>query len=438
MNLISQFKEYNFSKNLIDDNDTIIVGFSGGPDSVFLVEMLKQIKKEKNINIVLVHINHMYRGKDADDDEEFSKNYAKENNFQFFSKKINLEELAKKTKKSFEETGREERYKFFDEVLNKVSANKIATAHNKDDQVETFLFRLIRGTSLDGLECIKEKKDNIIRPILNFYKKDIVKYLDENKIKYRTDKTNFENTYTRNSIRLDLIPFIETRYNPKFKDKILNIIDEIKNNNVENDIKLSEFVVNNEILISKIKEKSVFLQKKILTKYLNTNNIYVNSRKLQQIISLIEKNGTKFTTLNSDFLLIKDYDKIYISENKKNIIKDVCIKIPFNVKFGRYTIIADYNLDTKNNCYFKTNFNYGDVIKIRNRQDGDKIKNNKNGINYKLKKIFIDKKIPKIVRDEIPIFLYNESIFWVPNVVNGYLENNTEEGIIIVVKEDNI
>ena len=141
-----------------------------------------------------------------------------------------MEEMAKEEKITLEEAGREIRYSFFDEVMEKVKGNKIALAHNLDDQIETFLFRLIRGTSLEGLEGINDTRDNkkYIRPINEIYKKDIMDYLDENNIPYVADSTNLENDYTRNSIRLDLIPFIEKRYNPKFKEKIGNLLKEIR------------------------------------------------------------------------------------------------------------------------------------------------------------------------------------------------------------------
>ena len=115
-------------------------------------------------------------------------------------------------------------------------------------QIETFLFKLIRGTTLQGLEGINPKRENIVRPISEIYKKDILDYLNKNQIQYRIDKTNFENEFTRNSIRLDLIPFIEERYNNKFKDKVFSIINEIRENNKNNLLDYSKFIKNNNFL----------------------------------------------------------------------------------------------------------------------------------------------------------------------------------------------
>ncbi|MGL4788016.1 MAG: tRNA lysidine(34) synthetase TilS, partial [Cetobacterium sp.] len=214
-------------EKLIQEGDKIVLGFSGGPDSVFLLEALNYAKKEINFEFVLAHVNHLLRGENSDTDEKFSIECSKRLNIPIFVKRASIEEIAKENNIGLEEAGRFIRYTFFKDILKKISGNKIAIAHNLDDQIETFLFRLIRGSSLEGLEGIPNR-ENIIRPINEVYKNNILEFLDENEIKYRIDETNFENDFTRNSIRLDLIPWIEKRYNNNFKDKIFNLISEIK------------------------------------------------------------------------------------------------------------------------------------------------------------------------------------------------------------------
>ena len=294
MDLFREILKLNKEYNLIENNDTIVVGFSGGPDSVFLVEMLKKLQDFFKFKIYLVHINHLLRGEDADADENFSYDYARKNNLEIFVKRIPVKEIAQKTGKTLEEVGREERYNFFSEIYNKVGANKIATAHNKDDQLETFLFRLVRGTSLQGLEGIKLKNNNIIRPISEIYKKDILEYLNKNKIQYKIDKTNFENEFTRNSIRLDLIPFIEERYNIKFKDKLFSLIEEIRENNKKNILDLDKYIdKENRLTLEKIENLSLFERKNLLVLFLNKKNIKINRNKIDEINSLIKSDGTK-------------------------------------------------------------------------------------------------------------------------------------------------
>lgn len=441
MKLFREILNINKKYNLIESNDIIVVGFSGGPDSVFLVEMLKKLQHFFNFKIYLVHINHLLRGEDADSDENFSFEYAKKNNLEIFIKRIPVKEISKEVGKTLEEVGREERYKFFSEIYEKVRATKIATAHNKDDQIETFLFRLIRGTSLQGLEGIKIKNNNVIRPISEIYKKDILEYLNKNEIQYKIDKTNFENEFTRNSIRLDLIPFIEERYNIKFKDKIFSLIKEIRENNQNNSLNLSDYTDSeNRIILEKTKFLSNFDKKNLLSLFLNKKNIEVNRNKIDEISSLIKSNGTKKIDLDKSYRIVKDYTYLYIEDKKENCVINnnvIQVKIPSEQIFDNFkiTVSTVENLDIpKQKNQYLLDAIYNDIIEVRYRKEGDRIflgeKHSK-----KIKEIFIDQKIPKDIRDRLPIFLYNNTIFWIYNVKKAYIPkiNKNENKLIKVL-----
>ena len=441
MELFREILNINKKYNLIENNDIIVVGFSGGPDSVFLVEMLKKLQCFFNFKIYLVHINHLLRGEDADSDENFSFEYAKKNNLEIFIKRIPVKEIAKEIGKTLEEVGREERYKFFSEIYEKVGATKIATAHNKDDQIETFLFRLTRGTSLQGLEGIKIKNNNVIRPISEIYKKDILEYLNKNEIQYKIDKTNFENEFTRNSIRLDLIPFIEERYNIKFKDKIFSLIEEIRENNQNNFLNLSDYTDSeNRIILEKIKLLSNFDRKNLLSLFLNKKNIEVNRNKIDEISSLIKSNGTKKIDLDKTYRIVKDYTHLYIEDKKESCVINgnvTQVKIPSEQIFDNFkitvSIVENLDIPKQKNQYLLDAI-YNDIIEVRYRKEGDRIfldeKHSK-----KIKEIFIDQKIPKDIRDKLPIFLYNNTIFWIYNVKKAYIPkiNKNESKLIKVL-----
>ena len=446
MKLFREILNINKKYNLIENNDIIVVGFSGGPDSVFLVEMLKKLKNFINFKIYLVHINHLLRGEDADSDENFSFEYAKKNNLEIFIKRISIKEIAKEMGKTLEEVGREERYKFFSEIYETVGANKIATAHNKDDQIETFLFRLIRGTSLQGLEGIKIKNNNIIRPISEIYKKDILEYLNKNEIQYKIDKTNFENEFTRNSIRLDLIPFIEERYNIKFKDKIFSLIEEIRENNQNNSLNLSDYTdTENKMILQKIKILSNFDRKNLLTLFLNQKNIEVNRNKIDEINSLIKSNGTKKIDLDKTYRIVKDYTHLYIEEKKEVPIinKLIQLKIPSEQIFDNFkisiNIVKNLDIPKQKNQYLLYAL-YNDIIEVRYRKDGDRIFLDENH-SKKVKEVFIEQKIPKDMRDRLPIFLYNNNIFWIYNVKKAYIpkiNKNINELIKVLITVEEV
>ena len=447
MELFREILKLNEKYNLIENNDTIVVGFSGGPDSVFLVEMLKKLQDFFKFKIYLVHINHLLRGEDADADENFSYDYAKRNNLEIFVKRIPVKEIAKKTGKTLEEVGREERYNFFSEIYNKVGANKIATAHNKDDQIETFLFRLVRGTSLQGLEGIKLKYNNIIRPISEIYKKDILEYLNKNEIQYKIDKTNFENEFTRNSIRLDLIPFIEKRYNIKFKDKLFSLIEEIRENNKKNFLDLDKYVdEENRLTLEKIKTLSLFERKNLLVHFLNKKNIKINRNKIDEINSLIKSDGTKKIDLDLNFRIVKDYHHLYIEKKEEEIIsclnEILQLKIPSETYFDKYKIKVEF-VENKEKIKYKNQYLLcamnNDIIEIRYRKEGDRIFLDENH-SKKLKEVLINQKVPRDVRDRIPIFLYKNNIFWIYGIKKSYIpkENkNTSElrQVLITVEE---
>src|SRR5699024_9562436 len=190
---------------LINKGDTIIIGASGGPDSQFMIFILDKLKEKLGFDIVLAHLNHLHR-KEASLDEDLVRKTAKKLGLEFNSRSRSMDDLAKKLKISSEDAGRRLRYEFFRDMAKNYPSSKIAVAHNKDDQAETLLMRMVRGTGLDGLKAMNYKSGDIIRPILNIKKSEILAYLDKNNLPYAIDHTNFENDYTRNKIRLDIMP----------------------------------------------------------------------------------------------------------------------------------------------------------------------------------------------------------------------------------------
>lgn len=430
MNLYGEILRKNKKDNLVEKNDKIVVGFSGGPDSVFLVEMLMKFRENINFDMVLVHINHLLRGENSDGDEKFSIEYGKKKGLQVFSRKINITALGKDMGLTLEEAGRKARYDLFKEVFEKIGANKIALAHNKDDQLETFMFRLTRGAGLEGLEGIVAKRDVYIRPISEIYKKDIVEYLNKNSIPYRIDETNFENEFTRNSIRLDLIPFIEKRYNPKFKDKLYSLIEEIREVNKVLEIRLEEYVVNNKLSIEKLKKLDKYLLSKVLIQYLYSYGIEVSRKKIQLIEDILDKGGSKDISLNGEFVLKKEYDFLAIEKNTKKenqCIKEVELEIPGQIIFGEYVIEASFTdkilYDNQN---FYTSLKMGDKLKIRSRKDGDRIIPIGMTSEKKVKDILINEKVPKEKRDTIPLVLYNEEIVWIAGIKGNEKYKNSD------------
>ena len=201
--------------NLIDEGEKVVVGVSGGPDSMCLLHILHTLKKD----IVVCHINHMIR-QNAIIDEQYVENYCKKQGIPVYIARIPVEQKAKQEKKGTEEAGREARYEFFYEIAEKVGATKIATAHNANDNAETVIMNIIRGTSINGLKGIEEKRGMLIRPLITITRDEIEEYCKEEKIEPRQDESNKELIYTRNKIRNELIPYIKKEINPNIIEAI--------------------------------------------------------------------------------------------------------------------------------------------------------------------------------------------------------------------------
>lgn len=199
--------------NLINKGDKIVIGVSGGPDSICLLHLLNNLKDTLKITIYVAHINHSIR-EVADMETKYVQDFCKKIGVECFVKKEDILSLAKKQKKGTEEVGRQVRYSFFDEVLEKTNSNKIATAHNSNDRAETVILNILRGSGISGLKGIEAIRDQkYIRPLINTDRESIEKYCEENNLEPKIDETNKENIYTRNKVRNVVIPYIKKEFN---------------------------------------------------------------------------------------------------------------------------------------------------------------------------------------------------------------------------------
>ena len=219
--MLDKVINYIKENELIQKGDKILVALSGGPDSVCLLHILYGLKDKFNLTLGAIHINHMLRDEEAYNDERYIIKLCDELGINHYVKRINIEYVAKVANVSLEVAGRNERYKAFEEIRGKYGYNKIAVAHNANDQAETVLMRVMRGTGLEGLTGIKAKReDGIIRPILCLNRQEIEKYCEEKKLNPRIDASNYERIYSRNKIRLDILPYMKEHFNKDIVDTL--------------------------------------------------------------------------------------------------------------------------------------------------------------------------------------------------------------------------
>lgn len=315
--------------NLIQNGDKIVVGVSGGPDSISLINVLNEIRNDKNISLefdlVAAHINHNIR-EESKEDEAFVVNYCKKNGIEFYVLNIDIERKAKNEKIGTEEAGRNARYKFFEEILEKTKSNKIATAHTANDSAETVIMNMMRGSGTSGLKGIRPIRDNkFIRPLIETTRDEIEKYCEKYKLNPRIDKTNFENDYTRNKVRNILIPLIKEKFNPNIimtVNRLSDIINE-ENEYLDNlakqkykEILLEENIGKQIVLDLKTFNKQDLVIKKRLI--LHTINVLQGSTQglgkihIEDIIKLCDKNlGNKYLTPNKNIKVLIKNRKIY-------------------------------------------------------------------------------------------------------------------------------
>ncbi len=257
---------------LIENGDKIVLGVSGGPDSIAMLNILHKISKEINFEIFVAHINHGLR-ENAEMDEKFVQDFCQKIGVPFFVKHVNIKQIAQEQKRGIEETGRKIRYEFFDEIMEKTASNKIAIAHHCNDNAETILMNLLRGTGTKGLIGIEKKNGKYIRPLLEIKRHEIEEYLNQNHIVARHDESNDDNTYTRNKIRNELIPYLKKEFNP-------NLILALQ--------RLSSIVEEEEIYWEK-QISQVYQEVCIFDCELNKNEIVIDLKKFNELEKVVQK-----------------------------------------------------------------------------------------------------------------------------------------------------
>ena len=313
--------------NLIENGDKIVLGVSGGPDSISMLDILNAIKQEKifDFEIIVAHINHGLR-KEAIDDEKYVQEYCNKNQIKYYIKRIDIKQYANNNKIGTEEAGRKARYDFFDEILEKEKANKISIAHNKNDKIETIIMNEIRGTGLAGLKGIEPIRDNkFIRPLIECTREQIEKYCEEKKLNPRIDKTNFINDCTRNKIRNIVLPYIKKEFNPNIIETINRLSEVIGETEDYMEKKtLEEYnkikIDNNSLDLKKFNKLDELMQKRII--FLAIKNTIGNTQNIEKvniedIIKLCNNNiGNKYLTPNKEIKVKINKGKIFFESLK--------------------------------------------------------------------------------------------------------------------------
>ena len=431
-----------YLNSLLNDNDKVVVGLSGGPDSMCLLNILLSINKK--IEIICAHINHNIR-KESIKEVEFVRDYCQKKNVIFET--ITFDKKSKDKDYSEQEL-REKRYEYFEQIIKKYKAKYLFTAHHGDDLIETILMRISRGSNLKGycgfqVETPKEGY-KIIKPLIFASKDDINEYNKDNNIPSVKDYTNDEDNYTRNRYRHNVLPFLKSENKNvhlkylKFSrelTKYYNYVSKV----VENEINKR---YNKKVLdITEFTRLDDLIQTKIIEYVLDDNyidNLYLVSDKHVNFIIEIINNPKPNIELDlpDDLRITKSYNKLRITRNKKNN-KDYNIMLNGNKELpNKHCVEFLDNTDQNSNYYLKLNSKEIKLpLYIRNRKNGDKmtIKNMKSP--KKIKDIFIDCKLPTEERDSQPLLVdSNGEILWIPGIKKSKFDKANNEMYDIILR----
>lgn len=431
-------------RKIVKGEQKIILGYSGGPDSRFLLEVLFKNIKDPEKNIIVCHLNHKLRGSASDLDEKLVKKTCKDMNLIIENYIFDLSNQ----KKGIQEKARDLRFEVFFKLSKKYSTNYIFLGHNLDDNVETILLNIIRGTNINGLSGIRkkstikslDKKIHIIRPLLNLKKINITKYCENNNLDFRVDESNNLSGYSRNLIRNKVIPEFK-KINPKVLESINSLSKGIKKKSKEKIVKFGEFnglslSAAKNIIIDRLKsnfENDVFLNKNHHTMIENVLLKKSNSENLPQDMILYENKGE---------FLFKEKLKI---QKKSNINLEINIPCIVNLPGGRTlkTKIINQPKDIKTNnskkIYISKKYLSQNLF-VRSRKEGDKIFQIDDKTKTRVKKILSNHKNKK-EKENILIFSTESEIIWILGIrqsVNSYVNKNDEKVIELSLLKNSI
>ena len=418
MDITEKVEQFLSQYDLLSKNNTIIVAFSGGYDSLCLLDIVKKLSLKHEFHPVAVHLNHNWRGKESKQDELNCKNFAIDNNIEFY-----CETLSSKVKQN-ETAAREARYDFFKRCADKFKSKCILTAHNADDNAETVLYRIIKGTGVKGLEGIKEKREIFYRPLLHVYRNDIEEYCSVNNLKPNIDSSNEDTKYKRNLIRHKIIPLIE-EIKPSAKQAVNSL----------SEISIYENEMNDEYLIkifgncfSKINSDTFFksnkaVQLKVLYKIFTLNKLDYSKERIQNALDFINENinskSGKIFSLNDNLWLFVNHKYITTVDNTPDNFDILKINKEGEYKSGKHTFLiqkcnkkpTSYPQDNEYKAYIdlsRFDFNFT----LRNRLDGDIIQ--PYGVNgtQKLKKYLNNKKIPNYKKSSLILLCRENEVLW--------------------------
>lgn len=413
--------------NMLKNGDTVVIGLSGGADSCALLHFLLSLREKMSLRLIACHVNHMLRGVEADRDETFVRELCKNNGVEFCLLKIDVAAEAKKRKVGTEQCGRDIRYAFFEETAKEFHA-KIATAHTASDNAETVIFNLTRGCGMRGLGGIPPVRNNIIRPLIEVTREEIEEYCRTKGCDFVTDSTNLTKEYTRNKIRLDVIPVLK-EINPSFEQTIAKMsermrceVDELYNHSCDI-LRSAQTDKGYKVKILNSSGDAVFSE--IIRIICGEFDIIPTSAQVGIIRDICRTSGA--VELKSKIYAVSNqgYLRIIKKSEEKNDGE-----VPYtgqetivinNKKISLLSINIDefHNREKINNLVFHSFLDYDTISSLsvfRCRKSGDSFRLPKRNVTKTVKRLFNEMKIPRDERDSVVMLASGSEILWIDGI----------------------
>ncbi len=404
---------------MLKEGTSVLVGYSGGADSSLLLSLLSQTD---GITVAAAHLNHCIRGEEAIRDEYFCRRFCDENNITLYTKRVDVPKLSAESGLGIEETARNARYDFFDEICKEHGYDLIATAHNADDNLETVLFHLVRGTGLDGLCGIPPVRDDVIRPLILYSKEEIYDGCREYAIPFITDSTNADSTYSRNYLRNDVIPKLK-RLNPSLCDSVNGTIELLKRDSFYLSSISDQYSIDDGRSSLSVLPDSIL--SRVLLSKMKEHGITAQKQHIDEMIMAIRSRSVHISVSLSGYSFVCDRDIVFFENERKN--NDYCFPLKMGINIiNSISAIGIYTWDEDSS---KDIIKYKNIYKlsiqaeissarisnnavVRNRRNGDIYR--QGGLTRKVKKLIQSLKLPKSFTDSLPFIECDGEIVYIP------------------------
>lgn len=413
--VFEQVKLHIKKERLLSAGDRVIIGVSGGADSVFLLEVLAQLKAEGMIDFHAVHVHHGIRGDEADADAVFVQELCRDLQVPCHVEYADVPKLAKDEKLTLEEAGRKVRYACFRREQERTHANKLAVAHHRDDCAETMLFNLMRGSGIKGLCGIAPVQGDIVRPLLELRRAEIETALREKGVVWRTDSTNEDLQYSRNRIRKELLPYLEQQLNPEAVEHLTAAAEMLREIDMHMEQTAEIWLAEEKescLNVRRLGEASAALQSYLIRRRIaETGGLKDISREhVESVKGLLTRPVGKIICLPGGRTVKRDYGELVFLAAKAPVLeecplyevswREISREFFEKIQFDQYTKCFDYDRIK------------GD-LHLRTRQIGDRISVFSDGRTQSVKEYMINARIPARLRERIPLLMGGDAVLWI-------------------------